>query len=109
VGSKATLSILSQNEEKTINVTLERPPEGASTAEVAIGGRSPFAGIKVAALSPRLAQRLGMRSDAAGVTIVGIDRDTPAASFGLQLRDIVREVNGEVIDTPEKLKQVAEQ
>jgi Do/DeqQ family serine protease len=109
VGSEAELSILSEGEEKTIKVKLERPPVGTSTTEVTIGGNSPFAGIKVAALSPRLAQRMGMRSDATGVTVVDIDRNSPAAGVGFQLRDIVREVNGEVIDTPEKLKQVAEQ
>ncbi|RUM97860.1 DegQ family serine endoprotease [Pseudaminobacter arsenicus] len=109
VGSEATVSVLTQGEEKTVNVKLERPPEGTSATEVTIGGSSPFAGIKVAALSPRLAQRLGMRSDASGVTVVDIDRNSPAAGFGFQPRDIVREVNGETIDTPEKLKQVAEQ
>jgi S1-C subfamily serine protease len=109
VGSDAELSILSQGEEKTIKVKLERPPEGTSATEVTIGGNSPFSGIKVAALSPRLAQRLGMRSDVTGVAVVDIDRNSPAAGVGFQPRDIVREVNGEVIDTPEKLKQVAEQ
>ena len=37
--------------------TLERAPEGATAGEVTIDGRSPFAGAKVAELSPRLAQR----------------------------------------------------
>jgi S1-C subfamily serine protease len=76
---------------------------------VSIGGRSPFSGAKVAELSPRLAQRLGLKSDTKGITIVDIDRGTPAAGFGLRPSDIVREVNGEVIDTPEKLKEAAEQ
>ena len=62
-------------------------------------GRSPFAGAKVAELSPRLAQRLGMRTDIKGVTVVDIDRDSPAADFGFQPGDIVREVNGTTIDT----------
>ena len=41
-------------------------------------------------------------------TVVDIDGNSPAARFGFQPRDIVREVNGEEIDTVEKLKQVAE-
>ena len=83
-------------------VTLERAPEGASATELSIGGRSPFAGAKVADLSPRLAQRLGMRSETKGVAMVDIDRNSPAAGFGFQPRDIVREVNGEEIDTAEE-------
>ena len=85
-----------------------RAPEGASAAEVSIGGRSPFAGAKVAELSPRLAQRLGLRSETKGVAMVDIAPNSPAAGFGFQPRDIVREVNGEDITSPEKLKEVAE-
>jgi Do/DeqQ family serine protease len=109
IGTEVTFDILSQGINKTARLTLLRAPEGQSAAEVEIGGRSPFAGARVAELSPRLAQKLGLRSEAKGVAMVEIDSDSPAADFGFQPRDIVREVNGEEIDTPEKLKQVAEQ
>jgi S1-C subfamily serine protease len=108
IGSTAELKVLSQGDEKTVSVELIRAPEGASAAEVTIRGRSPFAGAKVAELSPRLAQKLGLNADIKGVTVIDIDRNSPAAGFGLRPRDIVREVNGEEIDTAEKLKQVAE-
>jgi len=62
----------------------------------------------VAELSPRLAQRLGLNTETTGVAMVSIAPNSPAAGFGFQPKDIVREVNGEEIDTPEKLKQVAE-
>ena len=70
-------------------------------------GRSPFSGAKVAELSPRLAQRLGLRTDIKGVTVVDINRDSPAADFGFQPGDIVREVNGTAIDTAATLEQAA--
>ncbi|HEY6633475.1 MAG TPA: DegQ family serine endoprotease [Rhizobiaceae bacterium] len=108
IGTTAELKVLSQGDEKTVSVELIRAPEGANTAEFTIRGRSPFAGAKVAALSPRLAQKLGLDADIKGVTVLEIDRNSPAAGFGLQRRDIVREVNGEEIDTAEKLKQIAE-
>jgi S1-C subfamily serine protease len=63
----------------------------------------------VAELSPRLAQRLGMRTDIKGVTVVDISRDSPAADFGFQPGDIVREVNGTTIDSAEKLAEVSQQ
>ena len=109
IGSAVTFDVLSQGENKSVTLTLVRAPEGQSAAEVAIGGRSPFAGAKVAELSPRLAQKLGLRTETTGVAMVDIAPNSPAAGFGFQPRDIVREVNGEEIDTPEKLKQVAEQ
>ncbi|PSJ61871.1 DegQ family serine endoprotease [Kumtagia ephedrae] len=109
IGAKASLQLLSNGEEKTVEVGLERAPEGSTTGPVTIRGRSPFAGAKVAELSPRLAQRLRMPADVAGVTVVDIDRNSPAAGFGLRPRDIVREVNGEAISTTAQLEEVAAQ
>ena len=109
IDSTVRLTVLTQGAEAELQVTLIRAPAGASAAELVIRGHSPFAGAKVAELSPRLAQRLGLKADLRGVTIIDIDRASPAANFGLRPRDIVREVNGEEIDTAEKLKQVAEQ
>ncbi|MEP9373158.1 DegQ family serine endoprotease [Mesorhizobium sp. KR1-2] len=109
IGNRAALGVLSQGAEKTVQITPVRPPEGASSVEISIGGSSPFAGTKVASLSPRLAQRLGMPSEATGVTIVDIQRNSPAAQLGLLPRDIVRQVNDVTIDKPEQLQQVAAQ
>ena len=70
-------------------------------------GRSPFSGAKVAELSPRLAQRLGMRTDAKGVAVVDVDQNSPAASFGFQPGDIVREVNGREVDSARTLEEAS--
>lgn len=108
IGSTAQLTVLSQGRERTVEVELVRAPEGTSTTEIIIDGRSPFAGAKVAALSPRLAQRLGIRGQRrTGVAVIEVSRDSPAASFGLRPKDIVLEVNGEQIDSAEKLREVA--
>ncbi|BCH32593.1 serine endoprotease DegQ [Mesorhizobium sp. L-8-10] len=107
IGNVVNLEILSQGDRKTVEVALERAPEGAITTEFTIEGRNPFAGARVAALSPRLAQRLGMATDTTGVVIIDIARNSPAAGFGFMPRDIVREINGETIDTADKLRQVA--
>jgi len=106
IGSAASLTILRQGEEVGLEVGLEQAPEGASSHEITIDGRSPFSGAKVAALSPRLAQRLRIAADTKGVAIVDIDRSSPAAQLGFQPGDIVREVNGREITTPEMLAEV---
>ncbi|MBN9273557.1 MAG: DegQ family serine endoprotease [Mesorhizobium sp.] len=109
IGTTAQLGILSKGQEKTVEVALERAPEGAAQTEVLLRGRSPFAGAKVAQLSPRLAQRLGMKADLKGVAVVNVDRNSPAGDFGFQPGDIVREVNGTPIDSADKLAQAAQQ
>jgi Do/DeqQ family serine protease len=109
IGAKATLDILSRGQKLTLDIMLERAPEGASSATVTLRGRSPFAGAEVAQLSPRLAQRLGMRTDLKGVAIVSVDGGSPAAGFGFQPGDIVREVNGSTIDSAKALETAAAQ
>jgi Do/DeqQ family serine protease len=109
IGAKANLRILTKGEEKIVEIALARAPEGAVTAPVLIDGRSPFAGAKIAELSPRLAQRLGLPSDKTGVTVVDIASDSPAAGLGLRPRDIVREVNGKPITTAAQLADAASQ
>ncbi len=109
IGGKASLQVLARGEEKSLDIGLERAPEGANGQPVTITGRSPFAGAKVAELSPRLAQRLGMPAETSGVAVVGLDRGSPAAGFGLRPRDIVREVNGEEISSAAQLAEVAGQ
>jgi Do/DeqQ family serine protease len=107
IGTNASFAVLSKGAQATIDIALERAPEGAKPAEVTLRGRSPFAGAKVAELSPRLAQRLGVRADIKGVAVVGIDSGSPAAGFGFQPGDIVREVNGATIDNAKQLEQAA--
>jgi Do/DeqQ family serine protease len=107
IGAVVDLTLLRQGEEIPVAIDLARAPEGASSDEVVIGGSSPFAGAKVAALSPRLAQRLRVGRQTEGVAIVDIDRSSPAARFGFQPGDIVRDVNGVAIDKPETLASVA--
>ncbi|MES0101554.1 DegQ family serine endoprotease [Mesorhizobium sp. M0019] len=109
IGTNASFGVLSKGQQATMDIALERPPEGAKAAELTLRGRSPFSGAKVAELSPRLAQRLGLHTDVKGVTVVDINRDSPAADFGFQPGDIVREVNGLTIDKAATLEQVAQQ
>jgi Do/DeqQ family serine protease len=107
IGSTATFDIQRQGTKQQVAIRLERAPEGQSTKEVAIDGQSPFAGARVAALSPRLAQKLGLPTDATGVCIVDIAANSPAESFGFEVRDIVREVNGGAIKSADDLEKAA--
>ncbi|MDN2567446.1 DegQ family serine endoprotease [Aquibium sp. A9E412] len=107
IGTNAAVRILRRGEDRTLDVRLERAP-GGQGRELVIEGGSPFAGARVAALSPRLAQRLRLPGNARGVAVVEVERGSPAGRLGLRPRDIVREVNGETIDSAETLKRLAE-
>ncbi|TWG98443.1 Do/DeqQ family serine protease [Mesorhizobium sp. J18] len=107
IGKTAEIEVLRQGQPTTLEIRLTRAPAGNSR-ELIIGGQGPFAGIKVADLSPYLAQKLRLPVNLDGVAIVEVDRNSPAGSVGLRPRDIVREVNGQKIATAEELKQIAE-
>ena len=109
IGSKAELDVLSKGKQEKIEIDLERAPEGENAPPVLLSGRSPFSGAKVAALSPRLAQRLGVEGTVKGVVMMEIAPNSPAAGFGFQPGDIIREVNGQVIDSPQKLALASQQ
>ncbi len=50
-----------------------------------------------------------MNADLKGVIVVDVDPNSPAADFGFQPGDIVREVNGATIDSAQKLEQAVAQ
>ena len=100
IGTKASFAVLSKGASRRRWSSRWSARRRRPRAEVTLDGRSPFSGAKVAELSPRLAQRLGMRTRPRRASaVVDIERDSPAAEFGFQPGDIVREVNGDEIDT----------
>jgi Do/DeqQ family serine protease len=109
IDSKVQLDVLRQGSEAQVDVILVRTPEDAPGATAQIEDESPFSGAKVTTLSTSLAQRLRIRPDTKGVAIVEIVRGSPAEGLGFRPGDIVRAVNGEEIDSPEKLAQVTAQ
>ncbi|WP_315919999.1 DegQ family serine endoprotease [Mesorhizobium sp. SP-1A] len=109
IGSKAELDVLSKGKTGKVEIDLERAPAGENAPPVLLSGRSPFAGAKVAMLSPRLAQQLGVEGSTKGVVMTDVDPNSAAASFGFQPGDIIRDVNGQTIDSPQKLALLSQQ
>lgn len=108
IGASVKLDVLRKGSEDKVDVVLARAPEGDSATSVKLSGRSPFTGAEVSQLSPRLAQKLRLEPDATGVAIVDIARGSPAEGLGFRAGDIVRAVNGEEVDSPQKLQQIAD-
>ena len=108
IGKDVTFVIQRQGKEREVKVRLARAPEG-SGHEVAIDGRSPFAGATVADLSPRTADRIGLPADRKGVVIMEIARNSTAEQVGLRPGDLVQAVNGREIASAETLRMAARQ
>jgi Do/DeqQ family serine protease len=107
IGRLVELRVLRRGKELSMRVRLERPPETVEPNLQLIAGRSPLTGAKVANLSPRLAVRLDIPADKAGVAVVDVDRGSPAARLGLRQGDVILRVQGDVIRTSQQLAEVA--
>lgn len=100
------LEVLRRGKRQTLQIRLSAPPGDSASSEITLEGDSPFAGAKVADMSPRLAQRLGVRAERDGVVVIAISRRSPAARMGLKPGDLIREVNGEEIKTTSILNRI---
>ena len=107
IGRQVRLRVRRRGEELRIPVRLERPPETVEPDLQLITGRSPLAGAKVANLSPRLAVRLHLPADKAGVAVVEVDRGSPAARLGLRQGDVIVRIQGNTIRTSQQLAEAA--
>jgi serine protease Do len=81
-------------------------PPDTGRDEAVMAGRHPLQGVRVANITPALADDLQLDFSARGVIITDVETAAPAARFGFRRGDIVREVNGQDIDSVAQLRQM---
>jgi len=106
VGETARVAWLRGGEPNSAEVKLIAPPEIPPRNETLVQGRSPFAGLVVANLSPAVADELGLRSSAASGVVVLDVRGGPAQRVGFRKGDVLVEVNGVALDKVASLSDV---
>ncbi len=108
LGGRAVLVV--ERKGRTINmpVALQSAPEAPREEIVIRSGRSPFTGVKVANLSPALADELRLDTATQGVVIVDIAGGSSANMLGFRPGDVILEVNGTRIARTRDLEVVAE-
>ena len=87
-------------------VALETAPE-TPRDELTIQARSPFLGVKVANLSPALADEFRIDASTEGVVVVDVSDGTLSQSLGFRRGDVVTAVNNEKIATTRDLDRIA--
>jgi len=106
LGGNAKLGVLRAGREQAATVALQSAPE-TPREEITIRSRSPFSGVKVANLSPALADELQVRNAEEGVVIVDVDSGSYASNLGFQRGDVIEEVNGERIAKTRDLERLS--
>ncbi len=98
-GEKVELSYMRDGAEKTVNLTLSlQKPEKTASAETGQTKLTPALGLQLA--PARDVDGAGQR----GVAIVGVDPNGEGAQKGLQTGDIILDVGGKTVSTPEEVK-----
>ena len=105
-GETVDLSIISNGKPRLIRATLAAPPGTAKAELMQVKGRNPFTGAQVAQVSPALAEEIGLDpfKFQNGMMVYTVPARTIAASLRFQPGDIIREINGSVIRTPQDLE-----
>jgi Do/DeqQ family serine protease len=93
LGGTAQIDVQRGGKPVKLTITLETAPD-TGRDEIVLTGRSPFAGAKVANISPALADELRLDSSTEGVVVTDLAADGTAANVGFQKGDIVIAVNG---------------
>ena len=105
-GSNVKLGIVSKGSEKTVNVTLGELPREQREARATPGDREDSNGTDV----PKLGLSLAPASKVAGtgsegVVVTQVDPDGPAASQGFKNGDVILDVAGQRVTTPEQVRK----
>ena len=88
-------------------VALQTAPE-TPRDELTIRSRSPFSGVKVANLSPALADQLQLQNIDDGVVVLDVDQGSYASNLGFQRGDVILAVNGTKIGKTRDLEKASD-
>jgi serine protease Do len=113
-GASIKLGVLHEGEEKTVAVTLAEPPATkealARQARNAQPGTAPPAdlGLKLAPIMESAGAETGTVARH-GVIVIGIDPNGRAADLGVEVGDIIIEVGGKPVQTPDDIRNALDE
>ncbi len=108
LGGNAQVGVVRGGQEVKLSVPLETAPE-TPRDELVIRTRSPFMGMKVANISPALAEELRLDASSEGVVVVDVADGSLAHNLGFQKGDVIAAVNNEKIARTRDLDRVAKE
>ena len=105
IGKRARIGLKRRGDPKRVRVDLIAPPEVPARDAARVRGRSPFAGLLVANLSPAVSEELGLQTTDNGVVVMDVGRG-PARRVGFKKGDVLVEINDTRIESVAKLREL---
>jgi serine protease Do len=90
-GARVSMTVLRDGRRQSVSATIEEL-QGAQTPDASQDATLGF-GLTLADLTPALAERLGVRGAARGAVIDDVEPGSPAEEAGLQVGDVILQVN----------------
>ncbi len=108
VGSKVTVKVMRDGQEKELVVTIAELPDNPQVAKAEAGpSDQPLAGLAVQELDRDTAQELGLKGKISGVVVTAVDPDSDAERAGLMPGDVIREINRKAVTSIKEFDQAA--
>ncbi|MBW2438403.1 MAG: DegQ family serine endoprotease [Deltaproteobacteria bacterium] len=104
VGQKTPITILRDGKEKTVNVKIAKRDDSERLAQQEPQSNGGELGIRIAEMTPELAQRYGHSENEKGVLVVGVQSGSKAAEAGVRQGDLVKEVNRKPVTAVSELR-----
>jgi len=103
VGREVALTVIRDGQPRRLIAKVERLEEPAARSETTSEGAKGRLGLTVAPLSPALAKELGL-GETKGVVVREVAPGSPAATAGLQPKDVIVEVNRQAVGSVDELR-----
>jgi len=107
VGDQKLLEIRHSEESRNVTIRLIAAPETVVRDEQVIGGQTALAGLKIANLSPAVAEEMGIDQNASGVVIEDVKAGVAQQYFAKG--DIIRNFNGVAVENVQTLLKALQQ
>lgn len=99
VGETAKVEVFRNGKIKTFHIKLaKRDDQRLSSRSTTREPEDNKFGIQVAELTPEIVQRFGI-GDTTGVIVINVESDSKGADAGVQMGDIIKEINHRIIET----------
>jgi serine protease Do len=104
VGERANIVVVRDGRERSFTVTIGEMASGSPRADREDRLVRSW-GVTVAAISPDMACLFGLESGQEGVVVIAVERDNAAAEAGVQVGDVIEELNRQPIRSLEDFDQ----
>jgi serine protease Do len=112
-GTSVALKIIRNGLNKTINVTLAELPGGENSvsdqnnsSDSSTGMADALHGVKVADFEPQVREQLHVPANVQGAFVTDVGSDSNSADAGLQVNDIIVEINHQPVTSAEDAKRL---